>query len=85
MSDGQKSAKPVVSEGTASAQRIEREYGRQFRPMPITVPSMEVEETDAQRVRRVLSPSGCTQDCNQGRSCTCRPAKTPSRWLSWRW
>jgi hypothetical protein len=44
-----------VSEGTASAQRIEREYGRQFRPMPTTMPVLELEETERQRVRRVLA------------------------------
>jgi hypothetical protein len=44
-----------VSEGTASAQRIEREYGRQFRPMPTSVPAMQLQETEQQRLRRVLA------------------------------
>ena len=65
-------------------------YTANFRPHPTTIPELEVQETEQARVRRVLGPqtqqkSGCTQDCNQGRACSCSPAKTPSRWLSWMW
>jgi hypothetical protein len=77
----------MTSEGTKSAERIEREYGRQFRPYPTTVPELELQETEAQRVRRVLAPSGCNQDCNQGRNCNCAKAteRKPGLWKSWRW
>ena len=58
-----------MSEGHASAQAILK-YHRQFRPYPTTIPELEVQETEQQRIRRVLS-GGCNHDCNQGRNCDC--------------
>ena len=42
-----------TSEGTESARRITN-YTANFRPMPSSVPELEVQETEADRVRRVL-------------------------------
>jgi len=81
-----------MSEGHKSAQAILNGY--MVLPRPTTELELELqdkqESEEAQRVRRVLAPSGCTHDCNQGRNCTCRPAtqateRKPGLWKSWRW
>ena len=77
-----------MSEGHKSAQAILNGY--MVLPRPTTELELELQDKqaieEAQRVRRVLAPSGCNQDCEQGRKCSCKKApQKPGFWKSWRW